>query len=65
MKHLFLSLSYVFSTLAIAEYFPDENWEVSSASQENVNELRLKVLEDIAFKDPATQALVVVKNGKL
>ena len=27
--------------------------------------LRLKALEDIAFKDPATQALVVIKNGKI
>ena len=27
--------------------------------------LRLQALEDIAFKDPATQALVVVKNGKI
>ena len=55
----------LFSTVALAAYFPDENWELSSASQENVNETRLKALEDIAFKDPATQALVVIKNGKL
>ena len=66
MKHLLLCLSVCFfSTLTFAEYFPDEDWEVSSASKENVNELRLKALEDIAFKDPATQALVVVKNGKI
>ena len=66
MKHLLLSLSLsFFSTVALATYFPDKNWELSNASQENVNELRLQVLEDIAFKDPATQALVVIKNGKL
>ena len=66
MKHLLLSLSVsIFSTVALAEYFPDDNWELSNASQENVNELRLQALEDIAFKDPATQALVVVKNGKI
>ena len=66
MKRLLLSLSACFfSTAALAEYFPDDNWELSSASKENVNELRLKALEDIAFKDPATQALVVVKNGKI
>ena len=39
--------------------------ELSSASEENVNETRLQTLEDIAFKDPATQALVVIKNGKI
>ena len=66
MKHLLLSLSLsFFSTVALATYFPDKNWELSNASQENVNELRLQALEDIAFKDPATQALVVVKNGKI
>ena len=66
MKHLLLGLSTLFfSTLGLAAYFPGDNWEISSASQEDVNELRLKALEDIAFKDPATQALVVVKNGKI
>ena len=66
MKHLLLSLLVCFfSNEAFATYFPDENWELSSASKENVNELRLKALEDIAFKDPATQALVVVKNGRI
>ena len=66
MKHLLLSLSACFfSTLAAAAYFPDKNWELSSALQENVNEIRLQALEDIAFKDPATQALVVIKNGKI
>ncbi len=54
MKHLLLNLSVCFfSTVAVAAYFPDKNWELSSASQENVNELRLQALEDIAFKDPA------------
>jgi len=56
MKHLLLSLSACFfSTLALAGYFPDKYWDLSSASEENVNEIRLKALEDIAFKDPATQ----------
>ena len=66
MKHLLLSLSACFfATLAAAAYFPDKNWELSSALPENVNEIRLQALEDIAFKDPATQALVVIKNGKI
>jgi len=66
MKHLFLSLAICFFSIpTFAKYFPGDSWERSTASKENVNQSRLKALEKIAFTDPATQALVVVKNGKI
>ena len=50
----------------IADYFPNkENWDISSPEAEGVNPNKIDKLMDLSFSDDATQAVVVIKNGKI
>ena len=49
-----------------ADYFPNkENWDISSPEAEGVNPNKIDKLMDLSFSDDATQAVVVIKNGKI
>ena len=50
----------------LADYFPNsENWDISSPEAEGVNPNKIDKLMDLSFSDDATQAVVVIKNGKI
>ena len=56
----------LFSLSISAEYFPDnQSWIKSSPEEEGVSTEKVNKLIDLSFSDDATQAVVVVKNGKI
>ena len=56
----------LFSLSISAEYFPDnQSWTKSSPEEEGVSTEKVNKLIDLSFSDDATQAVVVVKNGKI
>ncbi len=56
----------LFSLYISAEYFPDnQSWIKSSPEEEGVSTEKINKLIDLSFSDDATQAVVVVKNGKI
>ena len=60
----FLLFPYASNTLA--DYFPNnENWDISSPEAEGVSPNKIDKLMDLSFSDDATQAVVVIKNGKI
>ena len=60
----FLLFPYASNTLA--DYFPNnENWDISSPEAEGVSPNKIDKLMDLSFLDDATQAVVVIKNGKI
>ncbi len=60
----FLLFPYASNTLA--DYFPNnENWDISSPEAEDVSPNKIDKLMDLSFSDDATQAVVVIKNGKI
>ena len=67
-KNIF-SLSFsalLFSLSVSAAYFPDnQSWIKSSPEEEGVSTEKVNKLLDLSFSDDATQAVVVVKNGKI
>ena len=67
-KNAFSSALFVllFSISASASYFPDNNsWIESSPEAEGVSSEKVNKLLNLSFSDEATQAVVVVKNGKI
>jgi CubicO group peptidase (beta-lactamase class C family) len=49
-----------------ADYFPQsDNWEISSPEVEGISSLKVDKLMEMSFLDKATQAVVVIKNGKI
>ena len=59
-------LLYPFALNVLADYFPNkENWDISSPEAEGVNPNKIDKLMDLSFSDDATQAVVVIKNGKI
>ena len=49
-----------------ADYFPQsDNWEVSSPEVEGISSSKIDKLMEMSFLDNATQAVVVIKNGKI
>jgi len=49
-----------------ADYFPEsDNWELSSPETEGINSSKVDKLMEMSFMDNATQAVVVIKNGKI
>ena len=49
-----------------ADYFPEsDNWEISSPEIEGINKSKVDKLMEMSFLDNATQAVVVIKNGKI
>ena len=56
----------LFSLSVSAAYFPDnQSWIKSSPEDEGVSTEKVNKLIDLSFSDDATQAVVVVKNGKI
>ena len=56
----------LFSLSVSAAYFPDnQSWIKSSPEEEGVSTEKVNKLLDLSFSDDATQAVVVVKNGKI
>ncbi len=56
----------LFSLSVSAAYFPDnQSWIKSSPEEEGVSTEKINKLIDLSFSDDATQAVVVVKNGKI
>ena len=56
----------LFSLSVSATYFPDnQSWIKSSPEEEGVSTEKVNKLLDLSFSDDATQAVVVVKNGKI
>ena len=56
----------LFSLSVSAAYFPDnQSWIKSSPEEEGVSTEKVNKLIDLSFSDDATQAVVVVKNGKI
>ena len=56
----------LFSLSVSAAYFPDnQSWNKSSPEEEGVSTEKVNKLIDLSFSDDATQAVVVVKNGKI
>ena len=46
--------------------FPEsDNWEISSPEIEGINSSKVDKLMEMSFMDNATQAVVVIKNGKI
>ena len=63
---LLLTLLLPFAAIVNASYFPDkDNWDISSPENEGVNPDKIDRLMDLSFSDDATQAVVVIKNGKI
>lgn len=64
--NLFLAIVIFFAALANANYFPDlNNWDVVDPAQEGVSQNKIDKLINLSFSDDATQAVVVIKNGKI
>ena len=65
-KYLPLLIFISISTQVInADSFPADEWEVISPSDVGVNNSSVESLISIAFDDSATQAVVIIKNGKI
>ena len=67
-KNIFSLLfsALLFSLSVSATYFPDnQSWIKSSPEEEGVSTEKVHKLLDLSFSDDATQAVVVVKNGKI
>jgi len=67
-KKIFLlfTLLLPFAAIVNASYFPDkDNWDISSPENEGVSPDKIDRLMDLSFSDDATQAVVVIKNGKI
>ena len=64
-KFLLLPLAF-FTMFCRADYFPQsDNWEVSSPEVEGISSSKIDKLMEMSFLDKATQAVVVIKNGKI
>ena len=63
----FLLFPLIFFAISFrAEYFPEsDNWEISSPEIEGINSSKVDKLMEMSFMDNATQAVVVIKNGKI
>ncbi|MEC8466707.1 MAG: serine hydrolase, partial [Pseudomonadota bacterium] len=64
-KFLLIPLAF-FTMFFRADYFPQsDNWEISSPEVEGISSLKVDKLMEMSFLDKATQAVVVIKNGKI
>ena len=61
----FLFLLLVASFNVYASYYPTSSWEISSPEDEQVRSDNVDALVNLAFLDDSTQAVVVIKNGKI
>ena len=58
-------LSILIIPFAHSSEFPDAYWKQKAPSEVNVDPKKVKTLFDLSFKDDATQAVVLIKNGVL
>jgi CubicO group peptidase (beta-lactamase class C family) len=58
-------LSILIIPFAHSSEFPDVYWKQKAPSEVNVDPKKVKTLFDLSFKDDATQAVVLIKNGVL
>jgi len=65
LKINFLLASLFLSSNLFAIYFPNDTWEITSPEEQQVSSDKVDALIDLAFLDDATQAVVVIKNGKI
>jgi len=67
MNIIFLVLiTLIFSISISASYFPGKNtWLSVSPEEEGVSPEKVNRLLDLSFSDDATQAVVIIKNGKI
>ena len=67
MNIIFLFLiALIFSISISASYFPGNNtWLSVSPEEEGVSPEKVNRLLDLSFSDDATQAVVIIKNGKI
>ena len=61
----FLLIILLSSSDILASYFPANSWEISSPEEQQVRSDNVDALINLAFLDDSTQAVVVVKNGKI
>ena len=63
----FLLFPLIFFAISFrADYFPEsDNWEISSPEVEGIKSSKVDKLMEMSFVDNATQAVVVIKNGKI
>ena len=63
----FLLFPLIFFAISFrADYFPEsDNWEISSPEVEGIKSSKVDKLMEMSFMDNATQAVVVIKNGKI
>ena len=59
-------LILLFSKSAYASYFPEMDlWTKASPENQNISSEKVNILLDLSFTDSATQAVVVIKDGKI
>ena len=61
----FLLIILLSSSDMLASYFPANSWEISTPEEQEVRSDNVDALINLAFTDDSTQAVVVVKNGKI
>ena len=55
-----------FSLFSLTEYYPEsDSWNLSNPETEGINQDKVDKLMDLSFSDDATQAVVILKNGKI
>ena len=65
MKYLFIFTLLSFAQIALSDNLNGFIWEQSTAAIEEVDSSKLDLLDQIAFDDESTQALIITKNGKI
>ena len=59
-------LTFILALNVYSDYFPDSNsWNLSQPYEEDIDPKKVSQLIDLAFSDDATQAIVIIKNGKI
>ena len=61
----FLFLMLFATSNVFAAYYPTSSWEISSPEDQQVRTDNVDALVNLAFLDDSTQAVVVIKNGKI
>ena len=62
----FLAFVVFFSNYSLTSSYPEgDNWIISSPEEEGIKTENINKLLDLSFSDNATQAVVIIKNGKI
>ena len=65
MKYLVVFTLLSFAQIALSDNLKGFIWEQSTAAIEEVDSSKIDLLDQIAFDDESTQALIIAKNGKI